>query len=187
MKRTFIAQILPVTNELEDAIRFIQKNVTGLNVKWVEPHNLHLTLAFLGDTTHDQMNEVAQKLPDIVINFSEFNIRLTKAGAFKSLSNPQVVWIGIEADRMLEDLYHEVQNFAGELEFEKDLRPYKPHLTIGRIKSADPDHNLKEIILDEKAAVNQTVKATTIIYYESILQPAGPLYKPIQEYKLKKG
>jgi len=103
---------------------------------------------------------------------------------FKNISNPQVLWIGIDADNILEKIYHEIQNCAGSFGFEKDNRQYRPHLTLGRIKSFSAENNLKELCEKHSHQINETVDAETIIYYESILSPASPIYKPIQIYKL---
>ena len=51
LKRTFIAQVFTISERLKNEIELIRKNIKGVNVKWVETHNLHLTLAFLGEIT----------------------------------------------------------------------------------------------------------------------------------------
>lgn len=183
-KRTFIALPVPASEKLIAETEFYRNNLEGLNVKWVEYKNLHITLAFLGDTSDDQITAIRQHLPSVVSGYSPFSLLLTCTGAFKSPQNPQVIWIGMEPAKTLDNLYRDIQQFIGNMGFERDNRPFRPHLTIGRIKGAAQSHNLPELIkLSE--GVNEKVITETIIFYESMLQPAGPVYKPIEVFNLK--
>jgi len=60
-------------------------------------------------------------------------------------------------------------------------REFKPHLTLGRVKFLRNNEKLKEIISEHENVEFQNVKLNKLIYYESVLMPGGPLYKPITE------
>lgn len=184
MKRTFIAQSIPLPESLKARITELRSKVQGVNVNWVELHNMHLTLAFLGDTSDEQIEYLRNALRELIPAFTQYKIRLKNTGVFRSLSHPQVLWIGIEAENTLLLLYREIQDVLANTGFEKDSRPFKPHLTIGRIKNFSTQNNLKEIVTTTQ--IDETVYASTIVYYQSILKPSGPLYQPIESFSLKK-
>lgn len=183
-KRTFIALVFTISDKLKEDIAGIRRNLQDIQIKWVEFQNLHLTLSFLGDTSKEQIEKIMTRLEDLVKEYNQFPVRLRKAGSFKSFINPQVLWIGIEADEMLGYLYRDVQNLLATLGFEKDTRPFKPHLTIGRVKNYRPGHNLKTVLENQGTAINETAAAAAIVFYESTLTPEGPVYTPIRTYKL---
>ena len=65
-----------------------------------------------------------------------------------------------------------------------DEHPFNPHLTLGRIKSIQNKDNLKNIMRIFPTELIQTVRVNKFVLYESILQKTGPIYKPVEEYKL---
>lgn len=185
VKRTFIAQSIKVSPVLKETTEVLKRDLKGTTVKWTELANMHLTLAFLGDTDLDQMNLISQKLKTITAVYRPFSIKLKGLGAFKSVNNPQVLWVGVEADDALGLLYRDVQKMTGDFGFATDNRSFKPHLTLGRVKSLSPSNNLKELFQEHSGKINEVFTADTIVYYESTLTPAGPVYKPISTYILK--
>lgn len=184
-KRTFIALPVPITEKLKEETDFYKKHVNGLNIKWVEMNNMHLTLAFLGDSSVQQIELVKKRLQEIVPKYYSFNIRLTRAGAFKSLHNPQVLWWGLEAGNVLQEIHNDIKEMIKDSGFEPENRSFKPHLTIGRIKNFSNTHNLAAVI-SSRESLNEIVFADKIVFYESILMPAGPVYKPIEKYDLRR-
>lgn len=184
-KRTFIALPVPITEKLKEETEFYKKNIHGLNVKWVELNNMHLTLAFLGDSSVQQIELVKQGLQEIVPKYQSFNIMLTSAGAFKNLHNPQVLWLGLEIGSILQEIYNETKEMIQAAGFEPENRAFKPHLTIGRVKKFSNTHNLASVI-SSRESLNEIVIADKIVFYESILMPAGPVYKPIEKYDLRR-
>ena len=56
--RTFLAIKLP--EDIIESIRRIQKKImaNNLNIKFVKPENIHLTLKFLGDTPISDIEEI---------------------------------------------------------------------------------------------------------------------------------
>jgi 2'-5' RNA ligase len=58
-------------------------------------------------------------------------------------------------------------------------RPFKPHLTLGRIKYLKDKAVLKTLMDKYQNAEIQKVPVNEVILYESILLQTGPVYKPI--------
>ena len=63
-------------------------------------------------------------------------------------------------------------------------KQFKPHLTIARMKDLKDKDNLQKLILKYSDIPFQGVTIPEIVYYESVLLPSGPLYKPISIIKM---
>lgn len=183
-KRTFIALPVLLSQSLKKQAELIKNELKGLNVKWTEFENMHLTLAFPGNTSSAQVKDIRARLADITNLYHPFSVRLKGLGAFKSIHNPQVLWTGVEAEETLELIYGSIQKMIEGMGFTVEKRSFKPHLTLGRVKSFSANHNLEEVFEKNQATVDETFQSSEIIFYESILMPPGPVYKPISIHKL---
>ena len=63
-------------------------------------------------------------------------------------------------------------------------RPFKPHLTIGRIKHLKDKVTLKALIDKYKNLEIQNTVMNEVILYESILLQSGPVYEPLARFNL---
>lgn len=136
MTRTFIA--LEMNTELQhhlgEVIRYVARSLPGIH--WVDPAGIHLTLAFLGELTDDQVAEAIQATEDTARQFKPFTYRLSRLGAFGSLRQPRVIWIGIEEPPGVLLHLHRLLNTSLEQRgFAADAHPFSPHLTLARIKA----------------------------------------------------
>ena len=90
-KRLFIAIKIDTSNSLLSILESIKHDLHSENIKWVDPHNLHLTLAFLGDTEDTMIDKIIPVMDGISNNSSQFNIELNSLGVFKSFNFPSVI------------------------------------------------------------------------------------------------
>ena len=96
--RCFISiELAPsIKNSIND---FVQENHLKeyfSGVRWVKPHNLHITLAFLGEISVDEVSSVKKMLDNISLKQMSFPIELSGVGSFPGFKNPKVLWIGIK-------------------------------------------------------------------------------------------
>ncbi|NJO69100.1 MAG: RNA 2',3'-cyclic phosphodiesterase [Bacteroidetes bacterium] len=161
-ERTFIAQHLSLSKDFLNIVDSFKRDLNGLDVKWVENHNLHLTLAFLGNTSDKQSQEIKAGLHVISQHFTTYEIRVSGLGAFRSLKDPQVLWVGISSGKTLGLMYSEIQDLIEHAGFILDPRRFKPHLTIGRVKKCSSENNLIETVEKYTGIICETVCADTI-------------------------
>ncbi|NJK94561.1 MAG: hypothetical protein HC905_06195, partial [Bacteroidales bacterium] len=83
-------------------------------------------------------------------------------GAFRSLKDPQVLWVGISSGKTLGLMYSEIQDLIEHAGFILDPRRFKPHLTIGRVKKCSSENNLIETVEKYTGIICETVCADTI-------------------------
>ena len=133
----------------------LKKCVDG---KFVEPHNYHITLKFIGEV--EIPNQYIRNLEKI--EFRKFNLKFKKLGAFPSMENPRVIWLGCEGEFFW---------FKNILEIN-----FVPHLTLVRVKKITDKNYLKDLF-NKSFEFSQEVEEA--ILYKSTLTPNGPIYEKI--------
>lgn len=184
--RTFIA--IPLTEQAHQELAQLQDKLrkSGADVKWVVPSKIHITLKFLGEIDDGQAARVKNLLDEIVKDHKPFYIHLAKIGAFPRISYPRVVWAGIdEGYEECKALARSIEDAIEKLGFEKESRPFSPHLTLGRVRSSKNKTQLIAAIEKEKDFASQNkVSVNKIILFQSTLTPKGPIYTPLKEFPL---
>ena len=179
--RTFVA-IEISNNEVLDSIKKIQNEI-DIEAKPVDLENLHFTLQFLGEIT----DEISKKVIDALntVEFSSFKINLKKVGAFPKPKFPRVIWIGVDENggNMLIQLAKKVEKVLEPLGFSPD-KPFKPHITIFRIKKKVGD--ITKELDDQKMVDFGIQEITSFKLKKSELTSTGPIYSDLEEIKLRK-
>jgi RNA 2',3'-cyclic 3'-phosphodiesterase len=184
MRRLFIAVPVIPEKELLDITAHLKSLFQHENIHWVIAANLHLTLKFLGDTPEDMILPIITALDDIIPDFTAAEGMLTGIGYFSQHGEPRIIYAELKGLPTLSGLAKEIQQAMEKLGFQPDLRQYKPHLTLARIKyirSKQPFHNTIHALRDKEI---QKIKTGEVILYESILRPSGPAYHPLHRWIL---
>jgi 2'-5' RNA ligase len=184
MKRIFIAVKLDAGADLLRMISSLKALLGEESIKWVDPGNIHLTLAFLGDTEEKRIRILGSLLKDKCSGFGEFEFTLAGTGVFKNFRDPHVIWAGIRSSKRLSDLNSKISTGLKETGFNIEERSFKPHLTLGRIRSLKDPENLKSVLERYRETEFQTVPVKEVILFESILMQKGPFYKPLGTFVL---
>lgn len=183
--RIFVA--VPLNAALREAAAGLRSrlNSAAAPLRWVPPENLHLTLKFLGEIAEGRVVKVTDAARAVAGRAQRFSITLGGMGAFPSPTRPQVVWVGIgQGAEELTALARDLDTALGRMKFPKELRPFRPHLTVARAKHTGPMPDLARP-LGELAGVvvgSQTVDALFVM--ESRLSPASAIYRPVEEVRL---
>lgn len=188
--RTFIA--IPLDQQLLQQIaeisRLLRQSVRG-GVSWVQPGSIHLTLKFLGEIEPGKIADAKKALQTAVPQFVQFEMNAGGLGCFPNLNRPRVVWVGLQAPVELSHLQLNIENACAELGFERELRKFSPHLTLGRIKPyVTPEDiiRLQQAITSIPALNLGTSHASEVVLFKSDLQPTGAVYTPLISVPLRK-
>jgi RNA 2',3'-cyclic 3'-phosphodiesterase len=184
MKRIFIALKIDPGPILTGMLQSIKLLAAGEKIVWVDPVNFHLTLAFLGDIEEERIKIAGLLLKRECSGFGEFTFTLKGAGLFKSIHDPRVIWIGIAEPERLISLSEKILSGLKDTGFRVEDRPFRPHITLGRIKLLQAPHILKSFLDKYAEAEIQKIYVREVILFESILRPTGPIYKPIGKFAL---
>lgn len=151
-------------------------------IKVSQLDQIHLTLKFLGDTPLDRLEPIIAALGEVKLSSKDMVIECEKPLIF-SPHHPRVLAIGIKNNEQLNLLFTQIEEILWQENLaHKEIRQFKPHLTLGRIK--------QDCTLDELKSFNQwSVKhfsfgANLFELQESKLNPQGPVYNCLQSYDL---
>jgi RNA 2',3'-cyclic 3'-phosphodiesterase len=184
VKRIFIALKVEPDTKLTEMLQLVKLLSAEEKINWVDTVNIHITLAFLGDTEEERIKIAGLLLKRECSGFGEFTFMLKGAGLFRNFRDPRVIWIGIAEPGMLIRLNEKIATSLRDTGFRIEDRPFKPHITIGRIKLLKKPEVLKSF-LDKYGEIEiQEVNIKEVILFESILRPSGPIYKPLGKFSL---
>lgn len=160
-------------------------NSAAAAFRWVPTGNLHLTLKFLGEIAEEHVDRVIGAAREVAGRAMPFPITLGGMGAFPSPKKPQVVWVGVAqgVDR-LSGLARDLDVTLHRVEFPRDSRAFRPHLTIARAKQAGPMPDLSGPLRRLHGMVVGTQTVDAILVMESTLNPAGSIYRSVEEVRL---
>ena len=130
LKRLFIGLELPTS--CQETLAGIDPKLKG--VRWLSAVEMHLTMSFLGNVEHEQERLLREALAPVTV--PAFFLPIQGVGTFGG-SRPTVVWAGVgKAHPHLFALHKRIQDALLHVGLPADLRPFHPHITIGRIRNA---------------------------------------------------
>ena len=185
MIRSFLAVELPKPilgkiGEVQGELRS-----THADVRWVSPEKIHLTLKFFGNIEESRIDLIFKSIEEPVQNTLPFSVRVRGAGAFPSLKNPRVIWMGLaDGKEMLVSLQKEIEDRLEKIGFEPEDRPFQPHLTLGRMKSS---RGREELVKRMEKYIGEefgNFQVERVSLFKSDLRPSGPIYTLLKVLRL---
>jgi 2'-5' RNA ligase len=181
--RSFICIEVPalVGHRLEELQSRLRR--TGGDVSWVKVSNIHLTLKFLGDIKPSRVETVRKAVTNTCTGVNPFEIKVGGTGRFPSSRNPRVPWVGVEDEsQQLRLLHSEIDRQLAQIGFAADDRPFSPHLTLGRFRTARNSQSVVEALLRE-GFEPENFLADRVIIMRSQLNAGGSIYTPLAEVR----
>lgn len=155
-------------------------------MRWTAVRNLHLTLQFLGDVDEKSIPGLKQILSRVSRPEVPESLHFTGLGAFPNISQPKILWLGIERSELLIRIQRQLMEDLTRNGFYQDRKPFRPHLTLGRVREGSmftPEQTAFLQSRSEQVRVDDS-PLDRIILFESLLRPGGPIYTPVYEKKL---
>ncbi len=161
------------------------------DVNWVEPHNLHLTLKFLGDVALKETARICEAVERAAAETEPFEFALAGAGAFPNPQRPRTVWIGgrceEENPEAMTLLHGKIESRLAKLGFRKDSRRFQPHLTIGRVRGGGSGMaELARLIQENAELPIGAASVREVVVFSSQLGGEGPAYHALGHAALGK-
>ncbi len=177
--RSFVA--IPLSPEVQRSARRLLRDLRQEKdgVKWVPEDNLHLTLKFLGEVVDREVPQVCQAIRRASASIEPFELEFSGTGGFPSAEKPRVIWVGISSGgEALIDLVTALERELAGLGFKPEPRDYRPHLTLGRVKSSSrtASAEVAERIARYEKRVLGAMPAEQLRLYASYLDKTGPSY-----------
>ena len=158
-----------------------------LPCRWTKKENLHITLAFLGYISDEELVEICKITKEVASKHEPFFINLNKIIYGPPKKPPRMVWAegekSEELGKLQKDLENSLSGLSTELESEEG-RGYTPHITLGRLKLWE----FRQIEPEERPEVNEeiflTFDVSSIEVMESQLKRGGPEYTILESCSL---
>ncbi|HEY2389119.1 MAG TPA: RNA 2',3'-cyclic phosphodiesterase [Candidatus Binatia bacterium] len=161
-------------------------------VAWTRPENLHVTLKFLGGVLPARLEELAAALAEVARACAPFTIAYDGVGAFPSLARPATLWVGAEAPALV-PLAREVGEASVRIGVAREVRPFHPHVTLGRVRSQREgsrrrpprlSETLRAVLDGARTCFFGTAPAQSLVLFRSDTDPRGARYTPLGRFPL---
>ena len=171
---------IPITGEaLEEAKRIIP--ALGSQTGKITPiSNLHMTLAFLGETPEEKLKTIDDGVKNVVKAADAFCVSLEGLDSFPKSG---ILFLAArDSEGKLNMLAAGIRKTLEREGFRLDPRKFKPHITLKRRCSEEEICRLCKNI--QVAPKELWVREVSL--YQSQLTPAGPQYQICRSYQLAK-
>jgi 2'-5' RNA ligase len=185
--RSFIAIEVPqpLLARMGELQRELKRMEAGVN--WVRPEGIHLTLKFLGSIPAEELEKLARGIAPVVAARNPFELRVHGLGCFPSSHKPRVIWVGIDrGGGEASSLQKVIEDTAAEIGFPREARPFKPHLTLGRVRTPIGRSSFIQVMEKQKEVEIGTFLAREVYLFKSELKPSGAVYTKLQAFPMGK-
>jgi len=184
--RAFLA-IEPTEEVLRLVCRLQEKLKRELigRISWTRPDGQHLTLKFFGDISVDDVDAIGRIVQGRLQTGGIFQLRIESLGVFPNAKKPRVLWCGTKGDvEKLAALQNQLEEDFTRIGFPKEDRPFRAHLTLGRIKDPQSVSGLDDALSRYAAFSAGEFSARDLILFQSHLTPHGAIYHKLVTFPL---
>ena len=169
-KRLFVGLELPAS--CKKTLQSLDPHLSGL--RWLPEEQFHLTLSFLGNVDTRAEDQLRDALREVRV--PRFFLPVYGVGVFNVRGQPSIVWAGVgKGHPHLFTLHRRIQDAVLQAGLEPDLKPFHPHITIGRAKGVSRQA-LQPFIRRYEEADLGLFEVPGFALYSSVLSPAGAIH-----------
>lgn len=151
---------------------------SGMPVRWVDPGSMHITLKFLGEVRTQNVDAVMHAVAAVASKAVPHEVKLGGFGAFPTIRRPRIIWAGAEAKPELRSLKHDLEWELAALGFERELRAFQPHITLGRAEEESEAGNFRDLeALMGEIKYRGRIPVRQVDLMSSKLTPTGARYE----------
>ncbi|MEN6622849.1 MAG: RNA 2',3'-cyclic phosphodiesterase [Smithella sp.] len=184
--RAFLA-IEPSAEALAAIARLQEKlkREIGGPISWTRPQGNHLTLKFFGYVSQADVENICTAVKKITETASSLLLNIEKIGVFPDQKRPRVLWVGTGGEiEKLTLLQKKLDEEFAVIGFPAENRPFRAHLTLGRIKDARLTAGLSEALKKHIDFTAGEFRAEELILFQSKLSPKGAIYTRLASFPL---
>lgn len=177
MPRLFVSLQLP--DDVQDALAEVWWGMPG--ARWTPPHQLHLTLRFLGEVPDRLLPDLSEALA--AVDAPSFWLEVHGLGLFPGRGRPRVLWAGLSASEPLRHLQHKVERAVQRVGLPAERRQFHPHITLAKLDGAPPG-KLAEFLAEHSLLRLDPFEVEGFQLMSSLLQPEGAEHTLVQAFPL---
>jgi len=169
-KRLFVGVELPAS--CKTTLASLDPHLPGL--RWLPEEQFHLTLSFLGNVDTPAEEQLREAL--LKVRVPPFFLPLFGVGVFSVHGQPSVVWAGVgKGHPHLFLLHRRIQDAVLQAGLEPDLKPFHPHVTVGRAKGVSRQ-TIQPFVRRYSEAEFGLFEVKGFALFSSVLSPAGAIH-----------
>ncbi|MCX7678762.1 MAG: RNA 2',3'-cyclic phosphodiesterase [Spirochaetes bacterium] len=183
--RLFVA--LNITEEIRKTLQSMHDSLMlhSTLLKVIPPRDYHVTVKFLGECRAGLAENIKKKFHEVFTPSADksFGFTLKGMGVFPDIQRATVIWCGIQPDdAIIFHIYEKVEKFFQNFGFQREERPFFPHLTLARVrKGMKLTSPVRQMLEENENTVFAQSKFISLALYSSHLTPYGPQYKIEEE------
>ncbi|MGZ5053966.1 MAG: RNA 2',3'-cyclic phosphodiesterase [Methylobacter sp.] len=156
-------------DKTRQALTRLHQSIAAKRLKLVQPHNLHVTLVFLGQVDAVTESVIKQAVADITTQ--PFTLTFDRLSYWR---RPRILCLTCQqpAPEPALMLVSALETAAADCGLRTDTRPYMPHITLARHVRHLPDIEIEPLIW----------RAEAFSLVESCSEPEGVRYQVIKQW-----
>jgi 2'-5' RNA ligase len=176
--RAFLAieppeEVLAAVARLQEKLK---REISGA-ISWTRPQSNHLTLKFVGNIDRSAAESICAAVKKQAAATPSLLLKVERMGVFPDLRKPRVLWLGTTGDSgKLTLLQNNLEADFAKLGFPRENRPFRAHLTLGRIKDSRAAASIGEALKKHSEFTAGEFRASELILFQSNLTPQGAIY-----------
>lgn len=178
MLRLFVGLVVP--EDVAEELAALADNMPG--ARWTEPENMHVTLRFIGEVSEADAEDIHGELSRVTAKLFSYDI--TGMDTFGQGRKAHALYAGVPLSEELNLLQTRVDSAVVRSGRPRELRNFKPHVTLARLKNPDVGR-LQDFIIRNNLFRAGPLGVDRFILYESRLGGEGATYIPLQDYPLR--
>ena len=149
----------------------------AVDLRWVRPELMHITLRFLGDWPHEHLDSLTEALSTTAKATPQFRACPQPPDVFSGHGKPQVLFLPMHSDGVLE---HIAAGISEQLKIRcagigAQQNRFRAHVTLGRVRR-NPPAGLAGDLASLPTPVLNPFQVGELRLIESVLRPDGPEY-----------
>ena len=179
--RTFLALELPQTvcNKLSAYAELISGRYKLQQIHWLPKENYHLTLVFLGNIEYGLISSLQLRLEQNMHSITTIPLRFLEITPFPFSGIPKIAAAILEHSDQLMELQYNTAKCLREFGISLERRRFKPHVTLGRLKSRS-----RKFMEFQPQQIFLECVSEKIVFFQSEFTQKGLVYSSIGEISL---
>lgn len=181
--RAFFAIDLPdeIKALISESIKPLHSAYKRGAISWVKFENLHITLQFIEAVDHDDIALLIERVREKLVLIKPFPLSLTTLELFPTPDRPHIISLNIMPHEALSALAECLRQGIKSCGYPVESRPFRGHLTLGRIKDDRLKIELEKVSLPSFPEFS----VREVVLYRSELAREGSNYFPLATFSLQ--
>jgi 2'-5' RNA ligase len=178
--RLFIG--VDISDDVREQIVDVAERLRGRAqaLKFVEPENYHLTLAFLGNVDEHRIVPIREAIENVSLRHERCSVVFDRVGAFPHERKARIIFVGSRgASREYRALAADLRDECGRASFAVDEKDDVPHVTIARA----PGRKNVRLPLVEVRPIAVAIEA--LVLFESVPYEGKTRYEKLLRQSLQ--